>query len=193
MPNNFVLPARIAAATTLRAAAIAFTLVWLLGLAIPVPATDIDATGQAVASALAGHELEFALRALLVHGLAAVALVTVAGALGRRAQFAGLIAAGLSVVQWGLETLLAAGGSGALQEAVNRLDGLKMLALAALVLAGARALPQWLRGVGAALVVALAVSAAGYLFLVPSLAAAAYLSLPLLLVWVTGAGLARAR
>jgi len=52
---------------------------------------------------------------------------------------------------------------------------------------------RWLQAVGAILAPALAVSAAGYLALVPSLALAAFVSLPLLLVWVTGAGLAKAR
>ena len=193
MPHNLTLPALRPAHGSLRLAAVGFTLAWLLGLAIPVPGTDVDATGHAVAAALAGHEAEVALRALLVHGLAAVALVTVAVALGRRARIAALVAAALSLAQWALETTLAAGGSGALMEAVNRLDGLKMIALAALVLAGSRTLPRWLQAVGAVLVPALAVSAAGYLALVPWLALAAFVSLPLLLVWVTGAGLAKAR
>jgi hypothetical protein len=177
----------------LRIAAVGFTLAWVLGLAIPVPATDLDAPGHAVSAALAGHELAFAARALLVHGLAAVALVTVAASLGRRARIAGLVAAALSAVQWMLESALAAGGSGSLLEAVNRIDGVKMVALAALVLTGSHLLPRWLRAVGAILVPALIISAAGYLALVTSLAVAAFVSLPLLLIWVTGAGLAQAR
>src|SRR3954452_19867777 len=106
MAHNFALPARRFAPLALPLAAVGFTLAWLLGLAIPVPATDLDAPGQAVSSALAGHELAFALRSLLVHGLAGVALVTVAATLGRRARIAGFVAAGLSLLQWTLETAL---------------------------------------------------------------------------------------
>jgi hypothetical protein len=66
-----------------------------------------------------------------------------------------------------------------------------MVALAGIVVAGAHAVPRWLRAVGVVLVPALIVSAAGYGLLIESLAPAAYVSLPLLLVWITGAGLGR--
>jgi hypothetical protein len=174
--------------STLKAAAIGFSLVWILGLAIPVPMLALDGSDGA---ALAGHELEFALRSLLVHGLAAISLVVVSASLGRRAQIAGLVAAGLSLMQWVLETAIAAGADTSLIATVNHLDGLKMLALAGIVVAGAHAVPRWLRAIGAVLAPALIVSAAGYGLLIEALAPAAYVSLPLLLVWITGAGLSR--
>jgi hypothetical protein len=116
MTRNFAL-----AINWLPVAAVAFTLAWLIGLAIPVPMVDVNASP----AALSGSETELALRSLFVHGFAAVALL---------------------VVGWGLSRPLA---------------------------------------------IALVVSAAGYGLLVPSLAAAAFVSLPLLLVWMTGSGLSR--
>jgi hypothetical protein len=165
-------------------AAVAFTLVWLVGLAIPVPMVDVDASP----AAFAGHETELALQSLFVHGFAAVALLVVGWGLSRPLAIA---AAGLSLVQWVLETAFAAGGPDGLMEATNRLDGVKMLVLAGLIVAGARIAPRWLRALAPVAAIALVVSAAGYGLLVPSLAAAAFVSLPLLLIWITGSGLSR--
>ena len=203
----------------LRMAAAGFSLAWLIGLGVPVPAVELDAPAAAVLDAASGHEAATALRALLVHGIAAVALVTVALALARAATRAGqqriarliratgLAAGGLSIVQFALELILAgpvasahaAAAANTLMDAVNRIDGIKMLALAGLALAGVLAvrrvafLPRWLGIVGAILTVALVVSGAGYGLLAPELAPAAFISLPLLLVWITGTGLALAR
>ena len=66
-----------------------------------------------------------------------------------------------------------------------------MLALAVMAAAGTalarlspRLLPRWLGYAGALFAAALAVSGAGYLLLSSALAAAAYASLPLLILWV---------
>ena len=88
--------------------------------------------------------------------------------------------------------------AGALNEAITRMDGVKMLVLAGLGLAGAGLarrglLPRWLGYAGLALAVAITASGLGYLLLVSGLAAAALASLPLLLVWVAGAGIALGR
>ena len=182
MTRNFALAAP--AINWVRFAAVAFTLVWLIGLAIPVPMVDVNAS----AAALSGHETELALRSLFVHGFAAAALLVVGWGLSRPLAIA---AAALSLVQWVLETAFAAGGPDALMEATNRVDGAKMLVMAALIGFGARFAPRWLRVLAPVAVIALVVSAAGYGLLVPSLAAAALISLPLLLVWITGSGLAR--
>ncbi len=129
------------------------------------------------------------------------------GRLGRVAVVAGISAAILSLVQCALGQLLAgwavpggdAGRAGALLDLINRIDGVKMLALAAMAVVGvalvrrAGVLPRWLGYTGALLAVALIASGAGYLLLSTTLAQAAAVSLPLLLVWVTGAGLALAR
>jgi hypothetical protein len=189
-------------------AAVGYSVAWILGLMVPVPAVDIDASAQAVLGSVVGHEGAVALRALLVHGLAGVALATVAVALARATGarsvlLAGAVAAGLSLVQFVLELVLTGpAGSGAvpsLVDAVNRIDGVKMFALAALALAGAAAIrrfavaPRWLGGVGYVLAVALVASGVGYALLIPALGQAAYVSLPLLLIWVTGTGVALAR
>jgi hypothetical protein len=54
-------------------------------------------------------------------------------------------------------------------------------------------LPRWLGDTAAFLTVALIASGAGYLLLNTTLAQAAFVSGPLLLVWVTGVGIALAR
>jgi hypothetical protein len=189
-------------------AAVGYSLAWILGLMVPVPAVDIDASAQALLGSVVGHEGATALRALLTHGLAAVALATVAVALARATGarsvlIAGVVAAGLSLIQFVLELVLSGpAGSGAvpsLVEAVNRIDGVKMFALAALALAGGAAarrsavVPRWLGGLGYVLAMALVVSGVGYALLIPALGQAAYVSLPLLLIWVTSTGVALAR
>ncbi len=87
----------------------------------------------------------------------------------------------------------------AVTEALNRLDGVKMLVLAAMAAAGtvmARRtglLPHWLQWTGVALAAAIIASGIGYALLNPALALAAWVSLPLLLAWVTGAGIVLGR
>ena len=109
----------------------------------------------------------------------------------------GLAAALISLVECGLGLELAHVASHdrspeavqALADALNRLDGAKMLLLAGLALALAQptwkfALPRWLRRVALATSAALVASAAGYALLDGTLATAAWVSLPLLLVTV---------
>jgi hypothetical protein len=70
-----------------------------------------------------------------------------------------------------------------------------MLALAAMAASGAalvrrtRLLPGWLGHLGVVLAVALVVSGIGYLLLSSTLAPAAFVSGPLLLIWVTAVGI----
>jgi hypothetical protein len=196
-------------------AAVGYTAAWLAALAVPVASIALDAPAREVFAAVSEGEAALALRALLAHGVAAVLLAVVAVRLGGAAaragaaraagvlRAAGLAAATLSLVQLALELVVAgpvaAGGDAAtvdtLLDTVNRVDGAKMVALAVLVGAGAAVpvLGRRLRALSRAGAAALVVSAAGYGLLLPALAPAAYLSLPLLLVWVTGAGLAVAR
>ena len=116
---------------------------------------------------------------------------------------AGSAAAAIALVQCVLGLYLTisvvpaghAGTAAAVTEALNRLDGVKMLVLAAMAAAGtvmARRtglLPRWLCWTGVALAAAITASGAGYALLNPTFALAAWLSLPLLLAWVTGAGI----
>ena len=82
-------------------------------------------------------------------------------------------------------------------DVINRLDGGKMLILAGLAIAGfslvqrgRTGLPRWLAAAALALAAALAISSIGYLLLLDGPALAAWVSLPLLLVWVCGTGFA---
>ncbi len=111
----------------------------------------------------------------------------------------GLVAATIALVQCGLGLYLtgpvvtegSAGTAEMINHAISRLDGVKMFALAALAVSAGLSgvLPRWLRYVGVALAVAIIASGVGYLFLLNGLALAAWVSLPLLMVWVTSAGI----
>ncbi len=120
---------------------------------------------------------------------------------------AGTIAALISVTQYALGVMLAgwalpdhaSGRISWLYEAINRLDGVKMLTLAVLATAAvaltslAGPLPRWLRYASLALAVSITVSGVGYLFLIQALAPVVYVAGVALLVWVTGVGVALGR
>lgn len=195
-------------------AAVLYLVAWLLALAVAPSGTTVTATGVQVLAALHGHLAASGVQYLAAEVVAGLALVVVmlgvAGAsvgYGRSAArvvaACAVVAGALSVLQgalglW-LTTVVAPAGdaelAGGVFQVITRADGLKMLDLAALATAAALlgrrgALPGWLTGLAVVLAVTVSVSGVGYLFLVDSLAAAAYLSLPVLLVWVTGSGLA---
>jgi hypothetical protein len=200
-------------------AGIAFSAAWVTALVVGPSNLSVDASGDHVVAAIAGHQGAAIAQFLLAQGVAAAALAAVAIALGRStrggparrrgqvAMAAGIGAAAVSLVQLALGLLLSVGpapdGDASrahlLFEAINRLDGVKMLLLAAMAAAGGalalshRVMPRWLGFTGAALSVALVASAVGYLLLNSGLAEAAYVSLPLLLIWVTGTGIALGR
>jgi hypothetical protein len=158
-------------------------------------------------AALSGHGPALAAQYTLTEGLpaAGIAVITVAlarlarrsgaAAAGRFALAAGLTAAVISAVQFGLGLALAVtaapGPAHLLYTSVNRLDGAKMLALAVLGVAAAAmtVLPRWLRWTGIALAVAITCSGLVYLLLIASLAAAAGPALVLLLAFMTGSGI----
>ena len=125
--------------------------------------------------------------------MVAIALARVTGS--QLARVAGVTAAVISALQFCLGMWLAATSSPVtahmLYQMVNRMDGVKMLALAVLGAAGAAALalPRWLRYTGAALAVAIAASGVAYLLLLQSLALLAGPALVLLLIFITGAGI----
>jgi hypothetical protein len=86
--------------------------------------------------------------------------------------------------------------AGSLLQLIDRLDGVKMILLALMALVTAvlvrrvQLLPSWLGWTAVVLAATLIVSGLGYLLLVSGLAAAAYASLPLLLLWICAAGVA---
>jgi hypothetical protein len=199
-------------------AGVAYLVAWVAGLAVWPSNLDVAASGSRVVGAYSGHRGAAMAQSLLIHGVAALALAVVVLALGqaarhrdggplaRAAVVSGIGAAIVSLLQCALGLLLAgwvvpdgdSGRAGYLFAAINRLDGVKMLALAAMAASGAalvrrtRLLPGWLGYLGALLAVALVVSGVGYLLLSSALAAAAFVSGPLLVIWVTATGISLA-
>ena len=186
---------------------IVYTLSWIAGLAIAAPSPKLTASGAQIAAALAGHQAALAAQFALTEGLPAAGLAIIAIALARAARssgeaaaalaalIAGVAAALISLLQFVLGAVLAGtaspGTAHLLYDAVNRLDGGKMLALAVLGVAGAasRVLPRWLRYTGIALAIAIAASGIAYLLLLPGLAVLAIPAGVLLLVFITGTGI----
>jgi hypothetical protein len=187
---------------------IAYTLSWIAGLAVAAPSPGLTASGAEITAALAGHGTAVAVQFGLTEGLPAAGLAIISVALARAARrsgaataarvtlVAGALAALISLLQFALGLVLAGtatpGTAYVLYEAVNRLDGVKMLALAILALAGAAsgALPRWLRYTGITLAVVITASSLAYLLLLASLAFLAVPAGVLLLVFITGTGLA---
>lgn len=201
------------------AAGIAFVVAWVTGLAVWPSNLDVAASGAKVVSAYTDHQGAAVTQYLLVEGLAAIALAVVvialgraaarrgAGRLGRVVVLAGIGAVTVSLVECALGLVLAAaavpdgetGRAGTLFDLINRMDGAKMLALAAMALAGVALarrggpLPRWLGYVAAPLAAAMIASGVGYLLRSNTLTQAAAVSLPLLLIWVVGTGVAVGR
>lgn len=199
-------------------AGIGYAAAWLAGLSIFSSSTTVNSAGTQVVAGYIGHQAVATAQFALTEGLAALCLAAVAAAIGRAGQsarvgrvarvvaVAGGAAAVISLAQCAIGVYLVnravptghAATAGALNEAITRMDGMKMLVLAGMGLAGAwlarrGLLPRWLGYAGAALAVAITASGLGYLLLVSGLAAAAWVSLPVLLVWVAGAGIALGR
>ena len=193
------------------AAGLAYVAAWAVGLgAWPVNLALNATAGQAAASYRA-HPAGAIVQYLLVEGLAGVLLGIVLAyvlravrdrvggrATGPAALSAIAVITSLSQCVIGLFAVAAAtsgnvAACGSLSDLVNRLDGVKMLALAAavawLALSGP-ALPRWLRALAVPLGLALIASGYAYLTLSNGLAWTAYISGPLLLLWVAGAGVA---
>jgi hypothetical protein len=190
-------------------AGISYLAAWTIGLAEWAANLAVSATGPQVAASYQAHTTQAVVQYLLVEGLAGVLLGIVLGStvLGRsRGRFVvrptgaalfAAIAVVVSIVQCVIGLLLAAAAarhdtalSGDLFALVNRLDGVKMLALAgsAAWLAANHRMARWLQLTGWLLAVAITVSGLAYLTLANALAWTAYISGVLLLVWVTGMG-----
>lgn len=187
-------------------AGVGFSLSWIAGLAVPAPSPGFGASGTQIVTALSGHAPAVAAQFTLTEGLPAAGIAVIAVALARTARrsgsaaarfalVAGLTAAVISAIQFGLGLALTAtsapGPAHLLFTSVDRLDGVKMLALAVLGAAAATmtALPRWLRWTGIALAVAITCSGLVYLLLIAPLAAAAGPALVLLLAFMTGCGI----
>ncbi|MGH3208744.1 MAG: helix-turn-helix transcriptional regulator [Trebonia sp.] len=188
----------------------AYLVAWIAGLLAWPVNLALNATSGQVAASYRAHPAEAAVQFLLVEGLAGLLLGIVlvcqlragsdrSGRLATGPAALGAIAVITSVSQCfiGLFAVAAATGgnvatSGTLTEAVTRLDGVKMLALVAAtawIAASGAALPRWLRVATVPLGLALIASGYAYLTLSNGLAWTPFVSLPLLLLWVAGAGI----
>jgi hypothetical protein len=184
---------------------IAFTLSWIIGLAIPAPSPRLTASGATVLAELEGHGGQVVASYTLIWGLPAFGLAVISVYLARYARHprwvlgAGLFAALLSLTQFAAGIALARASAPAtahlLNEAVNRLDGVKMLAIAAFALLAATeaALPRWLRWLGVALGISITASGVAYLFLLDSVSWLAYVAGVLLLIFIPAAGIVLGR
>jgi hypothetical protein len=186
---------------------------WVAGLASWPANLALNATNAQVAAAYRAHPAGAASQYLLAEGLAALLLgVVLAAALianrdrGRArpwpaaATAAGAVAISLLQAVIGMFLIAAATHhdivrAGGLSDLVNRLDGVKMLALAAVAayLAARRTWdrrpPNWLTATAALAAAALAVSGLDYVLLANSLAWTVYISGPLLLAWIAATGI----
>lgn len=184
-----------------------YLVAWVVGLAlVPTGVTSSDTPAAVVASYL-DHRTAAMAQVALVHGVAAIALVVLAVALGRHVapahprmarwtRWAGSLAAALSLVQAavGLGMIASAGSvdpsaTHGLLVAIERLDALKLTALAALCGAGVllgrvAVLPRWTGWVAAGGCACLLLAAAALSGAVPALAPVAVPALLLLLLWV---------
>ncbi|WP_327142081.1 hypothetical protein [Nocardia sp. NBC_01327] len=189
-------------------AGIGYALSWVIALSVPVPNSAFGDSGSALVTKMAGHAVAMDVNNLFSEGLPAIGLVLVSLWLARAAGWsragritaaAGGVAAAISLVEFGIGLALArtttADTAHLLFHSLNRLDGVKMFVLAVMGVAGAMTgmLPRWLRYTGIAMAVAIAGSGFAYLLLSSGLATLAYVSLPLLIVFVTGTGIALGR
>ena len=198
-------------------ATIGYAVAWIAGLTVFTSPTQVRAHGVQVVRALAGHQFAAGLQYALTEGVTALCLIAVIWAVTGNTQpgrarptirLAAVAATVVSLAECGLGLWLSTGLSrpgeaslaGAVNDAITRLDGLKMVLLALVAAAVAVAirdrtlpLPRWLSPLAAVLTVAIAVSGVGYLALSDAAASAAWVSLPLLIVFITASGLATAR
>lgn len=192
-----------------KAAGVAYVGAWVVGLAAFGAGPAAEATDAEIARYFADHRIASTVQSLLIHGIAAIALLIVLVALRRRdrstalVHAAGLTAVALSLVQCGLDvwrSLVSTGATTAsLVHTIDRIDGFKMLALAVAIAASLTVFRstgtsgRTARRVGIVTVVALVVSGVAYATATTSLLLAAYVSLPLLLTAVCYAGVSAGR
>lgn len=108
------------------------------GLAIPVPSPRLTASGALILPARAGHGGQVVANFVFTEGLPAFGLAVISVYLTRHPRWvlgAGVFAAVVSFTQCVLGIMLARATAHLLYEAVNRLDGVKMFAIAAVALA----------------------------------------------------------
>lgn len=182
---------------------------WVLGLVAFGFGPAADASDADIARYFADHRTVSAIQSLLIHGVAAVALLGVMvavrgkGRLNRWAWRAVLVAVGVSLVQCVLDVYRSALANGStiadLTHSINRIDGVKMIALAMMIATSIRGFRSTamigtkMTVTGTVAVVALVVSGIAYATATTALLATTALSLVLLLVWVGYTGVVTGR
>ncbi len=192
------------------AAAVVYVGAWVVGLLL-APSTPSWTDAVAVHDFYLEHTTAILTQALLVHGVAGIALavfadrLTAAVVTGRERRslvvVAGCAAALVSLAQTAVALVVThdPGASSAATTAdllhlINLADTVKLVLLAAFVASATSALtrsqrvPAWLRGISWSLVVLLPVGGAAFLIDSGLLTALLTVSLPLLLVWVAALG-----
>ncbi len=208
-------PGRRRTVTLSALAGVGYTAAWIISLSVGAPSPAVAASGRQVVTGFAGHIGPALTQFVLNEGVAAVALAAVVMAVARAASQAGrtrtgqaaaafgLAAAAISWAQLSLGAWLfhglvpdrRAAAAGTVYHAITRMDGAKMLLLAAMALAIALLarrpgiLPAWLAALGGVLAAALVTSGLGYLILAPGLSSAVYVSGVLLLIFVSATGI----
>ena len=182
---------------------------WVVGLTAFGVGPASNASDTEIARYFADHRALSTIQSLLIHGVAAVALLGVllavqrAGRSTRMAYRAGFTAIGLSLVQCVLDvyrSLVSTGSATAtLAHTIDRIDGFKMLALAVMIAASVNIfrttgmIGKKITITGKVAVPALVVSGIAYATATTALLVSAELSLVLLLVWVGYTGVAAGR
>ncbi len=129
-------------------AGISYVVAWVCGLTLFVARPRADATDAQLGDFYHDHPWSTSMQSVLVHGVAAVALFVVAwvvwrrGVAGRWWLSAASLAAAFSIVQLGLDLWRSNGATdpAAVVHVIDRLDGVKMLALAGMVATGTASL-----------------------------------------------------
>jgi hypothetical protein len=192
---------------------------WVVGLLIAPAAPSATASDTEIHAYFVAHHAATLWQALLVHGIAGLALAVFVVSLARLLAppttstpcalllTAGLGAAAVSLTQCGLEIALNrhvagdgdAGGTGTLFDAVNLADTIKLILLGVAIAAAARlaseagAWPRWLRALGFALAPILIIGGLAFVIDSSVLTAALTASLLLLLAWVAAVSLVSLR
>lgn len=192
-----------------KVAGVTYVAAWVVGLTAFGGGPGTGATAGEVAGYFADHRISTTIQALLIHGVAAVALLGVLNAVRRigvstrTAHLGGVVGVALSLTQLALDawrSLIATGSTtSTLVDVIDRVDGFKMFAFAVMIgasvgaLRAARVIGRRMSIVGVVATGALVVSGVGYAAAVTSLRSVAALSLVLLLVWVGYLGVAAGR
>ena len=197
-----------------------YAVAWIVSQLTGAPNPSIAAPGTQLVASFAGHAGSMLAMFVLAEGVASIALIFVVVFVARAARQPGtrkaarraaMTAAGFGIASavmsltelgigvWLFGTVLPqrrAATFGTVYHALERLDGAKMIVLAAMAIAlsavaiSAPILPRWLAPIGFLLGAGLVVSGLGWVLLAPGLGNSVYVSGVLLVLFVTATGVA---